>query len=91
MRKKLSSCIDPQKSVSVTDCLINIVAINKVAPALVNVDDAIQLGKCKMTEFEQEWPSGFHAAISKTVKLFSVTRKHVTIGMSNVFNASYFQ
>ena len=84
-RTKLSSCIDPLKSVSVTDSLLNIVS-GRIEPATVNLDDAIQLRKCKMTEFEQGWPSEFHAVISKTVQLISVTRKHVTIGKSEVFN-----
>ena len=39
-----------------------------------------------MTEFEQGWSSGFHAVISKTVKLFSMIGKHVTIGKSTLFN-----
>ena len=56
IRQKLSSCIDYLKSVSVTECLINIVS-ERVEPATVNGDDTIQLGKFKMTEFEQGWPS----------------------------------
>ena len=44
--KKLSLCIDPLKSVSVTDCLINIVR-GKLAPVTVNVDNAILLENVK--------------------------------------------
>ena len=46
-------CIDPLNSVSVSssDYLANAVS-EKVAPVTVNVDNAIELGRSQMVEFE---------------------------------------
>ena len=39
-----------------------------------------------MHSFENNWPEGFHAAIPKLVTTMSLSRKHITVGDTKVFD-----
>ena len=57
-----------------------------VAHPSVNVDDAVVLGKKQLESFEHSLPDGFHEPIPKIVKPMPVSRKHIKIGNSKVFD-----
>lgn len=76
-------------SVDVSDCLVNIVS-GKVAPLIVNVGSAIELGRSEMAEFEWEWLLGFNSIICKVVQLFTLTTFIHRKVQNNLFR-SYFQ
>ena len=59
--------------------LVNIVS-GGVAPAIVNVDNAVDIGTKQMEVAEKTWPVGFYEPISKKVITMDVTRKYVKIG-----------
>ena len=66
IREKLEQCINPLVINSETDSqqLVNIVS-GRVAPAIVNVDNAVDIGTKQMEVAEKTWPVGFHGPISK--------------------------
>ena len=76
--EELDKCSHPLEIES--DVLYNIVN-GQVAPAVVNVSDALSLGALMVTDFRKSLPSGFHAKLSspvKTMELRSVTRWYST-------------
>ena len=68
---------------------MNIVS-GKVAPLIVNVGSAIELGRSEMAEFEWEWLLGFNSIICKVVQLFTLTTFIHRKVQNNLFR-SYFQ
>ena len=72
--EELDKCSHPLEIES--DVLYNLVN-GQVAPAVVNVSDAMSLGALMVTDFRKLLPAGFHAKLSsqvKTMELRSVTR-----------------
>ena len=89
IREKLEQSIDPLVNNGETDIqqLVNIVS-GRVAPVVVNVDNAFEIGTAQMIETENTWPAGFYGPISKKVTTMEVTRKHVKIGTTKIFNTT---
>ncbi|KAK3106543.1 hypothetical protein FSP39_022295 [Pinctada imbricata] len=85
LRQKLSSCIDPLATEEHSGKLINIVS-GRVSPDSVNVDNALEIGKKQMSEFEQSLPNGFYNTLSKRVVTMSVGRKSVKVGDCEVYD-----
>ena len=67
--------------------IVNIVS-GRVAPAIVNVDNAVANGTKQMEVAGKKWPVGFYGLISKKVITMDVTRKHVKIGAAKIFNTT---
>ena len=69
IRDKLETCVDPL-DVSQGQNLINIVT-GKISNKNVNVEDAVQIGKAQLQEFESACPTGFY----QTIKMKVITMK----------------
>ena len=68
-----------------SDVLYNIVN-GQVAPAVVNVSDALSLGALMVTDFRKSLPAGFHTKISSPVKTMEKLKHGIKIGDQVVFD-----
>ena len=57
----------------------------QVAPAVVNVSDALSLGTLMVTDFRKSLPAGFHAKLSSPVKTMEKLKHGIKIGDQVVF------
>ena len=66
IREKLEQCINPLAINSEADSqqIVNIIS-GRVAPAIVNVDNAVDIGTKQMELTEKTWPVDFYRPISK--------------------------
>ena len=64
IREKLEQCITPLAINSETDSqqLVNIVS-RRVVPAIVNIDNAVDIGTKQIEVAEKTWPVGFYGHI----------------------------
>ena len=81
--EELDKCSHPLEIES--DVLYNIVNV-QVAPALVNVSDAVSLGALMVTDFRKSLPAGFHAKLSSPVKTMEKLKHGIKIGDQVVFD-----
>ena len=91
LRRKLDYCIDPMDSKEHPEgSTVNIVS-GKLAPASVNVENAVMIGETMLEDYEKTWPEGFNSTISKNVETMAASCKFVKIGDSKVYdlNALY--
>ena len=91
LRRKLDYCIDPMDSKEHPEgSIVNIVS-GKLAPASVNVENAVMIGETMLEDYEKTWPEVFNSTISKKVETMAASYKLVTIGDSKVYdlNAIY--
>ena len=75
--EELGKCSHPLETES--DVLYNIVN-GQVAPAVVNVSDALVLGALMLTDFRKSLPAGFHAKLSSPVKTMKKLKHGIKIG-----------
>ncbi|KAG1714434.1 hypothetical protein GQR58_001383 [Nymphon striatum] len=63
----------------------------KLAPASVNVENAVMIGETMLEDYEKTWPEGFNSTISKKVETMVASCKSVKISGSKVYdlNAIY--
>jgi hypothetical protein len=59
--------------------LMNVVT-GAIAPANVNIDVAVTVGKEQLETFESSWPEGFYSALKGQIVTFSCTRKTIKVG-----------
>ncbi|KAG1651806.1 Zinc finger CCHC domain-containing protein 4 [Nymphon striatum] len=86
LRLKLDSCIDPMDSKEHPEgSIVNIVS-GKLAPASVNVENAVMIGETMLEDYEKTWPEGFNSTISKKVETMAASCKSVKIGDSKVYD-----
>lgn len=85
LRNKLSTSVDPLHPASHPKGLVNIVT-GRIAPANVNVPDSLGIGLAQMQEFESSWPKGFHDVIPKKVLTMAVTKKHISVDQTPVYD-----
>ena len=91
LRRKLDYCIDPMDSKEHPEgSIVNIVS-GKLAPASVNLENAVMIGETMLEDYEKTWPEGFNSTISKKVETMAASCKFVKIGDSKVYdlNAIY--
>ena len=81
--EELDKCSHPLEIES--DVLYNIVN-GQVAPAVVNVSDALSLGALMVTDFRKSLPAGFHAKLSSPVKTMEKLKHEIKIGDQVVFD-----
>ena len=81
--EELDKCSHPLEIES--DVLYNIVN-GQVAPAVVNVSDALSLGALMVTDFGKSLPAGFHAKLSSPVKTMEKLKHGIKIGDQVVFD-----
>ena len=89
LHQKLDSCMDPMDPERHPDgSIINMVS-RKLAPASVNVDNAVIIGQTLLEDFEKAWPERFHC--TQENESMTVSCKSVQIGDSQVYdlNAIY--
>ena len=60
LHQKLDSCMDPMDPERHPDGSIVNVVSGKLAPASVNVDNALIIGQTMLEDFEKAWPERFH-------------------------------
>ena len=84
LRRKLDSCIDPMDSKAHPEgSIVNIVS-GKLAPASVNVENAVMIGETMLEDYEKTWPEGFNSTISKKGETMAASCKFVKIGDSQL-------
>ena len=84
LRRKLDSCINPMDSKAHPEgSIVNIVS-RKLAPASVNVENAVMIGETMLEDYEKTWPEGFNSTISKKVETMAASCKFVKIGDSQL-------
>ena len=64
IREQLQSCIDPLDPADHPDRVINIVT-GRIGPEKVNARNAVEIGRTQMRSYEESWPEGFNATLSK--------------------------
>ncbi len=64
-RKKLKLFIDPLDTAGQGSALVNIVS-GCICQDEVNVNDAVDLDKAQMEEYEASWPDGFYQLAGQT-------------------------
>jgi len=88
IRHKLVTFIDALNPAShPSGSLINIVT-GRIAPASVNVDDSVRLGKQLMRSYEDGWPQSFHKPLTKPTVTMHFSRKKVSVGDVGVCDTS---
>ena len=88
LHEKLVMCIDPLDPTLHPEGLVNIVT-GRVAPEIVNVDKAVELGRKQMKEFEASLPGGFRKPISRTViTMAAAKKKPIRVGDTPVWDTS---
>ena len=81
---KRDSCIDPMDSKAHPEgSIVNIVS-GKLAPASVNVENAVMIRETILEDYEKTWPEGFNNTISKKVETMAASCKFVEIGDSQL-------
>ena len=85
VREMLQSCIDPLDPADHSDRVINIVTA-RIGPEKVNVPNAVEIERTQMRSYEESWPEGFNATLSKEVVTMAVTRKVLRVGATAVFD-----
>ena len=91
LRRKLDYRIDPMDSKEHSEgSIVNIVS-GKLAPASVNVENAVMIGETMLEDYEKTWLEEFNSTISKKVETMAASCKFVKIGDSKVYdlNAIY--
>ena len=83
IRRKLQSCIDPLDPNEHADRVVNIVT-GRIGPEKVNASRAVDIGRAQMHSYEESWPAGFNAPLSKQVITMAVTRKVMRVGSTEV-------
>ena len=84
LRRKLDSCIDLIDSKAHPEgSIVNIVS-RKLAPASVNVENAVMIGETMLEDYEKTWPEGFNSTISKKVETMAASCDFVKIGDSQL-------
>ncbi len=87
IQDKLVNCINPLAPEDHPDNIVNIVT-GKIAPATVNIDEAVNIGTEMMREFEAKWPTGFHEPIKKRMVSMKETKKSVEIGSTKIYDTN---
>ena len=82
---KLGTCIDPFDPEDHPEGLLNIVS-GQISPDLVNVDDAVKIGREQMSAYERSWPEGFNDSLSSKVSTMAVSKKGVKCGSGTVYD-----
>ena len=83
INEELDKCFHPLEIES--DVLYNIVH-GQVAPAVVNVSDALSLGALMVTDCRKSIPAGSHAKLSSPVKTMEKLKHGIKIGDQVVFD-----
>ena len=91
LRRKLDYCIDPKDSKEHPESSIVNIVSGELAPASVNVENAVMIGETMLEDYEKTWPEGFNSTISKKVETMAASCKFIKIGDSKVYdlNAIY--
>ena len=85
IQRKLTECIDPLDPSKHPPSLVNIVT-GTIAPTSANVDEAIDIGQTQMMEFENSWPDNLYGSISRKVETQVVSRKHIRVADTKVYD-----
>ena len=75
LRDKLEMCIDPLQCEE-NEGLVNIVTGQVLTHPALNVDNAMELGRKMMEEFQGMWPSSFHKPLHKCVTTMAQVKKN---------------
>ena len=91
IRQKFQESVDPLASSSHPDAagIIQIVSGRICADTTVNIDEAVSIGEM-MEQYERTWPGGFYDTIPKKVHTMNVTKKHVQVGETKVYDPTLF-
>ena len=84
IKQKLDVCIDHLNEYQHTNKSVNIVTGQVISDPSVNIDNAIQIGRAQMEQFENGWPESFHETIHKSVTTMPTGRKSIRVGDKEV-------
>ena len=83
LHQKLDSCMDPMDPEGHPDSSIVNIVSRKLAPASVNVDNAVIIGQEMLEDFVKAWPERFLCTKNESM---AVSCKSVQIGDSHVYD-----
>ena len=86
LRQKLTSSIDPLHQQHPDEGLVNVVTGRVINHPKINVDSAIELASVQMKTFEMGWPDSFHSPIPRKVNTLELSKKHLKVGETKVFD-----
>ena len=55
----------------------------------VNVDEALEIGKKQMVEFETGWPKSFHKVLLKKVITMAASKKNITVNEKPLYDIDF--
>ena len=90
LHEKLSVCIDPLNPNQHPNNLINIVTGEVMMNDSINVDQAVELGKKQLQEFEAGWPESFHAPAKCSVITFTANKKSINVNGQKIVDTGIF-
>lgn len=86
LRESLDTCLHPLKPHDhLPESIVNVTS-GKIAPASVNVDNAVQIGETMLKNFEMTWPKGYYSAIPKKVRTMAITMKSIQVDDSKIYD-----
>ena len=85
IRQKLDKCVDPMHPEEHPEGIFNICS-GRIGPNSVNVDNAVNIGKKQMVEYENSWPKGFNGPLSTKVVTMAASKKGIKCGSSTIFD-----
>lgn len=86
LRDKLELCIDPLHSEENKEGLVNIVTGQVFTHPTLNVDNAIELGRKMMEEFQGMWPASFHKTLHKCVTTMAQVKKNSKVNSMKILD-----
>lgn len=85
IKTKLETCIDPLSPDAHPECLVNVVS-GALAPASVNVEKAVAIGKSQLSKFQKDLPESFNATLERKVTTMATIKKGIALGPKMLYD-----
>ena len=56
-------------------CIFSHTIFSRVGPDLVNMENAVNVGRIEISAYEESWPDGFNRPLSNNVVTMAVNKK----------------
>ena len=89
-RDKLDVCIDPLNTAEHPRGLVNIATGEVMLNEDINADQAIEIGKRQLQEFEAGWPETFHVPVKNSVIPWTANKKSINVNGQKIVDTGIF-
>ena len=90
LRDKLDVCVDPLNTAEHPRGLMNIATGEVMLNEDINVDQAMELGKRQLQEFEAGWPEAFHLPVKNSVITWTANNKSINVNGQKIVDTGIF-